>query len=209
MPDLTPKTAQALHDLALEATELSGAVKENETEAYLEAVAEIAKFEKAGFLGLQVSEKSGSLDREELAAAQISGKSLGVGAIVLSAPSRDVLTLARVALLATDKDEFTAEDIENLPLPAEASVRAAIADEVRRFAGDLEKTQQRVFTILEEIDEIVADGLGLSPAEHDTIRKRCQELPLSVTVERPRFAWSPDRKTQARRTYRPGERFNT
>ena len=120
-----------------------------------------------------------------------------------------MLTLARVALLATDKDEFTVEDIENLMLPAEASVRAAIADEVRGFAADLEKTQQRVFTILESIDEIVAEGLGLTPAEHDTIRQRCQEIPLSVTVERPRFAWSADRKTQARRIYRPGERFKT
>jgi hypothetical protein len=209
MPDLTPKAAQSLHDLAFEATELSGSVKENETEAYLDAVAEITKFEKAEFLGLQTPEKSGNLDREELAAAQISGKSLGVGAIVLSAPSRDVLTLARVALLATNKDEFTPEDIENLMLPAEASVRAAIADNVRGFAGELEKTQQRVFTILEKIDEIVADGLGLTPTEHDTIRKRCEELPLSVTVERPRFAWSADRKTQARRIYRPGERFKT
>ncbi len=209
MPDLTANTAQALHNLAYEATELSDSVKENETEAYLEAVADTTKFEKAGFLGLQASEKSGSLDREELAAAQITGKSLGVGAIVLSAPSRDVLTLARVALLATDKDEFEVEDIENLLLPAEASVRAAIAGRVRGFAGDLEKTQQRVITILEKIDEIVADGLGLKPAEHDTIRRRCQELPLSVTVERPRFAWSADRKAQARRTYRPGERFKT
>jgi hypothetical protein len=209
MPDLTPETAQALHNLAFEATELSGSVKKNETEAYLEAVAEITKFEKGGFLGLQISEKSGSLDREELAAAQISGKSLSVGPISLSAPSRDVLTLARVALLATDKDEFNVEDIENLLLPADASVRAPIAKMVRGFAGDLEKTQQRVFAILEEIDGIVADGLGLTPAEHDTIRKRCQEFPLSVTVERPRFAWSADRKTQARRIYRPGERFRT
>jgi hypothetical protein len=53
----------------------------------------------------------------------------------------------------------------------------------------------------------VAVGLGLTPAEHDTMRKRCQEIPLSVTDERPRFAWSADRKSQARRTYRPGERF--
>jgi hypothetical protein len=207
MPDLTPNTAQALHDFGFEATELSGSVRENESDAYLDAVSEITKFEKAGFLGLQTSEKSGTLDREELAAAQISGKSLAAGAIVLSAPSRDLLTLARVALLSTDQDEFTSEDIENLRLPAEASVRTAIAGTVRRFAGDLEKTQQRVFTILEKIDEIVADGLGLTAAEHDTIRKRCQELPLSVTVERPRFAWSADRKTQARRIYRPGERF--
>jgi hypothetical protein len=209
MPDLTPKTALALHDLAYEATELSGSVKENETEAYLDAIAEITKFERAGFLGLQASEKSGTLDREELAAAQISGKSVDVGTIALSAPSRDVLMLARVALLSTDKDEFEVQDIENLPLPAEASVRAAIAAKVRGFAGDLEKTQQRVFAILEKIDEIVAEGLGLTPGEHDTIRKRCGELPLSVTVERPRFAWSADRKTQARRTYRPGERFKT
>jgi hypothetical protein len=209
MPDLSPESAQALHNLAVEATELSGSVKENEIEAYLEAIAEIAKFEKAGFLGLQASEKSGSLDREELAAAQISGKSLDVGTIVLSAPSRDVLTLARVALLSTDKDEFEIDEIENLPLPAEAGVRADIAAKVRGFASNLEKTQKRVFAILEEIDEIVADGLGLTPHEHDTIRKRCQELPLSVTVERPRFAWSADRKTQARRTYRPGERFKT
>ena len=143
MPDLSPKTAQALHDLAFEATESSGSVKENETEVYLDAVAEITKFEKAGFLSLQTAEKSGSFDREELAAAQISGKSLSIGAMVLFAPSADVLTLARVALLATDKDEFTVEDIENLMLPAEASVRAAIADDVRSFAADLEKTQQR------------------------------------------------------------------
>ena len=209
MPDLKTKTAKALHDLAFEATELSAGVKENETEAYLAAVAGITKFEKAGFLGLQTSDNSGSLDREELAAARISGTSLGVGCAVLSAPSRDVLTLARVALLATDGDEFDVEDIENLLLPAEASVRAAIAAKVRGFAADLEKTQQRVFGILERIDEIVADGLGLTPAEHDTIRKRCLEFPLSVTVERPRFAWSPDRKTQARRTYCPGERFKT
>jgi len=209
MPNLTPKTARGLHSLAFEATELSGSVKENETGAYLDAVSEITKFEKGGFLGLQVSDKSGNLDREELAAAQISGKTLSAGPISLSAPSRDVLTLARVALLATDKDEFGVEDIENLLLPADASVRTAIAAKVRGFAGDLRKTQQRVFAILEEIDEIVADGLGLTPAEHDTIRQRCQELPLSVTVERPRFAWSADRKTQARRTYLPGQRFKT
>jgi len=209
MPDLTHKTAQSLHDLAFEASELSGSVKENETEAYLEAISDISKFEKAGFLGLQTSEKSGSLDREELAAAQISAKSLLAESMSLAAPSDDVLTLARVALLATDKDEFNAEDIENLMLPAEASVRAAIASNIRGFASHLEKTQQRVFAILERIDEIVADGLGLTPAEHDIVRERCQELPLSVTVERPRFAWSADRKTQARRIYRPGERFKT
>jgi len=36
-----------------------------------------------------------------------------------------------------------------------------------------------------------------------------RNFPLSVTVERPRFAWSADCKTRARRIYRPGERFKT
>ncbi len=100
-------------------------------------------------------------------------------------------------------------DVENLQLPADAAVRKQLAGVIRDYAADLKKTQDRVGGIMEEIDEIVAEGLGLTPAEHDTIRKRCQEFPLSVTVERPRFAWSADRKTQARRTYRPGERFKT
>ncbi|MBZ5561719.1 MAG: N-6 DNA methylase [Acidobacteriia bacterium] len=209
MPSLTPRTAKALHDLAVEATDLSGSVKENETEAYIEATTGIAKFTKAGFLGLRVTGQEKSVDREELAAAEIVGQSMTAGAVNFSAPSSEVLTLARVALLAADKDEFEAEDIENIPLPADAAARAEIASRVRRFAEDLKSTQERVLQILEEIDEIVADGLGLTPAEHETMRKRCREFPLSVTVERPRLAWSADRKRQARRTYLPGERFKT
>jgi len=192
MPDLSPKTAKALHDLAYEATNLSASVLGNETELYAAALAGITKFTKAGFLGLQVSGSMGGIDREELAAAEASGTVLTVGSVELKAPSRDVLTLARVGLLATDNEEFKAEDIENLELPADAKVRSELAQKVRNFAGDLKNTQNRVLGTLEEIDEIVAAGLGLTPAEHDTIRKRCQEFPLSVTVERPRFAWSAD-----------------
>jgi hypothetical protein len=94
-------------------------------------------------------------------------------------------------------------------LAADSGARTEIAGKIWRLENDLNTTQTRVNEILGGIDEIVADGLGLTPAEHDAIRKRCQEFPLSVTVERPRFAWSTDRKTQARRTYRPGERFKT
>jgi hypothetical protein len=150
-----------------------------------------------------------SIDREELAAAQVSGDALRVGDEELRAPSTEVLELLRVALLATEEDEFTAKEIEDTPLPADANVRHRIAKSIRNLSQDLTKTQERVFEILEKIDEIVATGLKLTPAEHETIRKRCQEFPLSVTVERPRFAWSADRKTQARRTYRPGQRFKT
>jgi hypothetical protein len=207
MPDLSPKTAKALHVLAYEAANLSASVLGNETELYAAALAGITKFTKAGFLGLRASDLMGGIDREELAAVEISGTVLTAGSVELKAPSRDVLALARVALLATDNEEFKADDIENLELPADAKVRSELAQKVRDFAGDLKNTQDRVLEIMEEIDEIVAAGLGLTPAEHDTMRNRCQEFPLSVTVERPRFAWSADRKSQARRTYRPGERF--
>jgi len=115
--------------------------------------------------------------------------------------------LTRTALLASDKDEFTAHDVENAPIPSDSNVRGVLAQKIRDFAADQERIQSRVLRILEKIDEIVAEGLGLTAAEHEVIRRRCQEFPLSVTVERPRFAWSADRKRQARRTYRPGERF--
>lgn len=209
LPDLTAKTAKSLHDLAVEATNLSDSVKENEAEAYLEAIASTTNFTKAGFLGLNLSSLIQSVDREELGAARVAGQSFTVGGATFSAPSNDVLTLARAALLATDRDEFDAEDIENLALPADNATRSQVAGKIRSFESDLQATQARVIEILEEIDEIVAAGLGLTPAEHEIIRKRCREFPLSVTVERPRFAWSPDRKTQARRTYRAGERFKT
>jgi hypothetical protein len=209
MPSLTPKTARALHNLACEATELSGSVKGSEAEVYAAEMAEVSKLTKAGFLGVRVAPSLESIDREELAAARVSGDVLRVGDEELRAPSSEVLELLRVALLATEEDEFAAQDLEDTQLPADASVRHKIAKSIRNFAQDLKNTQERVFEILEEIDEIVAAGLKLTPAEHETIRKRCQEFPLSVTVERPRFAWSADRTTQARRTYRAGERFKT
>jgi hypothetical protein len=117
--------------------------------------------------------------------------------------------LARVALLATDADDFSAADIENLQLPADPGARKQLTEKIRNYAADLKKTQDRVLGIMEEIDEIVAGGLSVTPAEHDAIRNRCHEFPLSITVERPRFAWNPERKRQARRIYRLGERFKT
>ena len=93
-------------------------------------------------------------------------------------------------------------------MAADSGAPTEIAGKIWSFENDRKTTQERVIEILGRI-EIGADGLGLTPAEHDTIRQRCQEFPLSVTVECPRFAWSADRKAQARRTYRPGERFKT
>ena len=76
--------------------------------------------------------------------------------------------------------------------PRKPNMRAAIAAKVAVSRVTWSRPSNALFDILEKIDEIVADGLGLTPADHDTIRKRCQELPLSVTVERPRFVWSAE-----------------
>ena len=176
-------------------------------ETYLAEIANIKEVRKAGFLGLEIADYAESLDREDLANMVIKGGQGFVGAASLKAKSDDLLTLVRVALLSTDKDEFTIDDIENVLLPARSQVLAALAEKVRNFEDETKKIRDRVLALLEEIDEIVAEGLQLTPSEHEVIRQRCQQFPLSITVERPRFAWSPDRKRQARRVYRPGERF--
>jgi hypothetical protein len=206
MPELTEKTAQALHKLAQDATNLSAGVAGSEAEAYLAGHATIEQFKKAAFLGVQ-SSIDGEIDREDLAEAKVSGNEFRIGKTTVSAPNQDLLTLLRAALLATDQDEFTAEDLENALLPGDETARARLAYEIDDFAANIRRTEKSILGILEGIDEIVAAGLGLTPKEHDIIKRRCQQFPLSVTVERPRFAWSADRKSQARRIYKPGERF--
>jgi len=175
------------------------------TDVFLESLEKVTRLTKAGFLGLRLAEGIEEVYRDDLTVAE--EPQMALGSKLLETEDPDLELLARISLLATGKDEFGAEDIENIPLPADASVRKRLAQSIRSFAADVNKTQDRVLQIMEEIDEVVADGLGLTPAEHATIRKRSNEFPLSITVNRPRFAWSPERKRQARRTYRPGERF--
>ncbi len=206
MPDLTAEAAQKLHTLALKATAMSATVSGSEAEAFLSGVAGIEHVTKAAFLGVKYSGVV-AIDREDLANAEVQGTELRIGDAIISAPTRVLLTLLRAALLATDEDEFTAEDLENALLPEDENIRKQLAHRVTDFAAHTQQTEQSVHQLLENIDEVVANGLGLTMKEHEIIRQRCQEFPLSVTVERPRFAWSPDRKNQARRTYRPGERF--
>jgi hypothetical protein len=178
----------------------------SEAEAYLAGNAKIKQFTKAGFLGVKFV-MQGEIDREDLDTKVLSGNELRLGTTIVSAPNQDLLTLLRAALLATDKDEFTAEDLENALLPADEATRTQLAHAINDFAAHIQRTEITVREILEEIDEIVAAGLGLTSKEHEIIKQRCQQFPLSVTVERPRFAWSADRKSQARRTYKAGERF--
>lgn len=115
--------------------------------------------------------------------------------------------MARLGLLASDQDDFAPEDFHNVLIPAEESVREGILKQVRNLEKDLERARRKMDDILERVDDIVASGLGLTSAEHELIKKRCGEFPLSVTVGQPRFTWSADRKRQARRTYQAGERF--
>ena len=119
------------------------------------------------------------------------------------------LTLYKIALrwLAQDKEEFPVSELQNILLPGEAADRQRLAEEVTGVAVRLIQTRNRMNDLCETIDEIVATGLGLTSTEHELIRQRCQQFPLSVTVERPRYVWSADRKRQARRIYQPGERF--
>ena len=207
MPTFSPAEALVLHNLGREATRLSDSIPGSAVELYQELAAQVSGFTKAGFLGLHVANPGAIMDREDLAAATITGNEMIAGQQVIRALAPEVLTLAQVALLATNKDEFVVEDIENVLLPTTPAVRLEIIKRIQTFADDLRQTKDRVLAIFEQVDDMVAEGLGLTSAEHETIRQRCREFPLSVTVERPRFAWSADRKRQARRTYRPGERF--
>ena len=113
----------------------------------------------------------------------------------------------RLTLLARDDNEINVANVQDVLLPAEHSDRVRLSKEIEGLAAQLEEGKQRMGDLCEEMDEIVAKTLSLSVSEHDLIKKRCEQFPLSVTVESPRYVWSADRKHQARRLYEPGERF--
>ncbi|MEK7832219.1 MAG: N-6 DNA methylase, partial [Acidobacteriota bacterium] len=206
LPNLKDDQARQLHQLAKEASQISQGVHLNELAAYLDLISEQHKPTKAGFLGIKWSDGSATIDRDDLAVSKVEGSLLRIGALEVTGESH-TLNLLRLALLALDKEEVEVDVIQNILLPGEAAERIRIAEEVGGVAARLEQIKSRMNEICEAIDEIVADGLGLTPREHETIRQRCQEFPLSVTVERPRYVWSPDRKRQARRIYELGKRF--
>jgi hypothetical protein len=207
LPRLTPRRARSLHDLSVEATGLSASIPGSEADVYITGAAGVRERTKAGFLGAQVECEAESIDREDLEVASIQGTEMPLGTALVRAPSADTLVLLRAALLATSADEFTINDLENAELPADPALRTRLAQKIRDFADDVKRAQGRVLQIVEEIDAIVAEGLGLDASQYDVIRQRCGEFPLSVTVERPRFAWSADRKRQARRVYLAPDRF--
>jgi type I restriction-modification system DNA methylase subunit len=205
LPDLNEGQAARLHALAKEAEELSRGVRLDELDAYLDLAAG-EPTAKAGFLGVNWSDAAATLDRDELAASRVAGTELRAGPVVLNGDA-PTLELLRLALLAAGDEEFAVADIQNVHLPADARARERIAAEVTGLAARLAEVKRRMSALTEEMDVTVAAGLGLTPEEHTLIRRRCQDFPLSVTVESPRYVWSADRKRQARRIYQPGERF--
>jgi len=204
LPDLNDKQAKALHQLSMDAAALSQGVQLDEIDAFLSLTSIGLSVTKAGFLGLEASGET--IDRAELADSRVAAGKLRVGDTLITGEDA-ALHLLRLALLARDEDEIPVSAIQNVLLPAEQTDRVRIAEEIGGLAAKLDQTKQRMSNLCEEMDDIVAMALGLTPQEHDLIRKRCQQFPLSVTVESPRYVWSPDRKRQARRVYEPGERF--
>jgi hypothetical protein len=206
LPELKNNQAARLHRLANEAAVLSQGMHLNELDLFEDLMSQCKNLSKAGFLGLRWPEEEAQIDRDELAESKVKEGRLEIEAVTLTGENA-ALELLRTALLALGQDDIPLQSIQDILLPSEAPERARIAKEIAGLATKLEKSQQRMSAIGEEIDEIMADGLGLSSREHEVIRKRCQQFPLSDTVERPRFAWSTDRKRQARREYELGKRF--
>jgi predicted RNA methylase len=206
LPTLNDNQAARLQHLAVEADMISKGTQLNEVEAFLDLMSDIRGVTKAGFLNLRWTGGNSLLDRDDVAESKVENGELRIGSAVLSGEDM-TLHLLRLALLGLDKEEIPVEEIQNMELPGDTTERARIAKETTGLSIKLEHTKERMKEINEEIDEIVAAGLGLSPGEHDVIRQRCQQFPLSVTVESPRYIWSPDRKRQARRFYQLGQRF--
>ncbi len=207
LPNLDARTAKKLSGLSREATRLSEDVALSVIEVFERGMKGTTEATKAGFLGVNWSAGDFVLDRDDFADAAVRGKTLSVGECRITAPDADLLHLLRAAVLASDADELAASEIQDILLPADQEARSRLAAEVVNFEKDLESRKKRMDEICQEIDTIVAEGLGLTPEEHSVIQKRCQEFPLSVTVGRPRYVWSADRKVQARRIYEEGERF--
>jgi hypothetical protein len=205
MPDLSDTQAARLHLLAKEAADLSQNVRLNEVDAYLDLITNHTTT-KAGFLSLKVSDEGATIDRDELAQSNVIGEELSIGSLLITGEEA-ALQLLRLALLALDKEEFSAREVQNILLPEDKTTRFEIAAEVTGLSVKLDRTKKQMEEFCEEMNLIVAEGLGLSNKEYEMIRQRCQQFPLSVTVESPRYVWSADRKRQARRIYEFGKRF--
>jgi hypothetical protein len=174
---------------------------------FLQAMSAVTELTSAGRLGVYLDGIQTMIDTDDLAGASMVGNAMTVGANTICGPDHDVLQLTRMAAMHKDAPTFGNHEIQMLKLPANPLVRAELAIYLRDLAGRNEGLKVRMQQITDQIDTIIAEGLGLLPDEHSTIKARCDEFPLSDTVNRPRYTWSPDRKNQARRIYEDGQRY--
>jgi len=207
LPKLDDRAAEKLGGLSREATCLSEDVSLSVAELFSRRTAVVQDTMKGGFLGVKWSAEDLILSREDFGDATVRGKTLTVGGCRITSPDADLPHLIRAAVLAGDVDAIAVSEVQNTLLPADQQARARLAAEIKNFEKALESRKNRMEEICQEVDSVVAEGLGLTASEHSVIQKRCREFPLSVTVGRPRYVWSADRKVQARRVYDKGERF--
>lgn len=206
MPNLDRRDAERLHALSVEAAKLSATTHLNEVETFIDLMANCSDLTKAGMLRLDFPSGDGFLDKDDVVAGQVHGGKLRLGETEISGDEAS-LFLMRMALLALEKDEIRLSELQNVTLPRERSERQEMYQQISGLAHQLTQTATRVNAIGLEIDQIVAGGLGLPANGLEVISRRCEEFPLSATVNRPRYLWSPDRKRQLRRVYKAGQRF--
>lgn len=210
-PDLSDAAKKRLHRLAADCAELSQKAEAGLDEAavFLNAMRQAKEREKLGFLGLTAPQASHEtlLEREDLGEVDRKARTLALGGVMLAGPDPDLLVLARAAFLASDADSVTVEQLQNLAVPANAAQRRELARDLAGVEHALETLKSRMAANVASIDETVAEALGLTPKELQVIRRRCTEFPLDVTVGRPRYVWSPDRKRQTRRVYGDDDRY--
>jgi hypothetical protein len=206
LPKLNTRAVKRLHQLAVAAEKLSLGQPPGALELYEKESERLAR-DKAGFLGV-TCEGSGRIDLAVLERAAVKDNRLAIGPIAIAAPNDDLLILLRTALLSAGADDVAPDEIQSVLLPRDAAERRRLAAQVVEFEKTLRSTEDAMHEIEEEIDVLVAEGLGLTPQMHEIIKKRCTEFPLSVTVGAPRYIWSADRKVQAQRLYKEGERYS-
>jgi hypothetical protein len=205
LPSLSDAQKKKLHRLAGTCTDLSRQADELSDEAlvFLRGMKKAAAREKLAFLGLGAVGVAHDtmLESDDLGEVDVKAKVLPIGDVKISAPDPEILILTHAAFLATESESLTLEQLQELSVPKEPQERRALAKEIASIAANLQRAQKQVLSNFAEIDEIAAEALGLTSQEMKIVRRRCAEFPLDVTVGRPRFVWSPDRKRQARRVY--------
>ncbi len=191
----------------LDLTQLSSHSQQTEIGIFAAEMQSIRDHQKAGFLGIHL--EGSPVDFEDVADSVANDARLLIGASVVYAPDADTLSATRLAALNSGLETLRNQHWQDLLLPANAQDRARLANRVRALAGHLERIQTRMDTISEEIDALLVKSFGLTEAEPNVIVERCRESPLSHTVGRPRYLWSPERKVQERRIYEDGARYRS